>query len=394
MSLGLTLLGLLAIPALVALNGFFVAAEFALVAIRKTRVEELQQQGLRRARAVQIAHDHLDRTIAATQLGITMASIALGWVGEQTLASLLRPMFASWAFPWPGFSGHSVAVAVSFAGITFMHVIFGELMPKTIALQSPEATALLVSGPLNVFAKLSRPIIALMNGSATWLVRRLGYRPAGTEASVHSVQELKLLIEDTEEAGILDPEQADFVQNVFEMTEKTVRDCMVPFEKMAMLDLHATPEAILQAVREGAHTRMPVYEGSPENIVGIVNTKSLFYIFSLQGLVVLEDAVYPPIYLDPDETIDNALRLFRKSRRHMALVRDDKGKILGMLTLEDVLEEIVGDIEDEHDRPIPRGRRRKATANPKTAITTMPSSRGATSATTAGTGPDASPDHG
>jgi CBS domain containing-hemolysin-like protein len=193
-----------------------------------------------------------------------------------------------------------------------------------------------------------------MYGTANVLLRRLGYRSASGEAMVHSVEELLLLIEDTEEAGLIDAEQADLVENVFELSSKRVRDCMVPREKMAALELNTPPEKVLEAVRTGAHTRMPVYEGDPNNIVGIVNTKDLFYLFSLQGVVILHDALYPPLFLKPDETIGNALRLFRRVHRPMALVRDDDGVIRGLITLEDVLEEIVGDIEDEHDRPTPR----------------------------------------
>jgi CBS domain containing-hemolysin-like protein len=351
---GWTVLGLLSVPALVALNGFFVAAEFALVAVRKTRIEELVQQGVRRARAVEVAIDRLDRTIATTQLGITLASLALGWVGEPALARLVEPLFRALPGGWSAAATHSLAAVITFALITFMHVVFGELMPKAMALQSPDRTALWSAKALNAFARLTRPITLLMSGTSNWLLRHLGYRPATGEEAVHSVEELRLLIEDTEEAGILDADQADFVQNIFELSDKRVRDCMVPREKMAALERDTPPDKVLEAVRDGAHTRMPVYEKDLDNVVGIVNTKDLFYLFSLNGVVVLDDALYPATFLDPDETIANALRLFRRSRRPMALVRDDGGHILGLITLEDVVEEIVGDIEDEHDRPVPR----------------------------------------
>jgi CBS domain containing-hemolysin-like protein len=172
------------------------------------------------------------------------------------------------------------------------------------------------------------------------------------------VEELLLLIEDTEEAGILDADQADLLENVFRLTSKQVSHCMVPREKMATLELHSPPERVLEAVRTGAHTRMPVYDGELDHIVGIVNTKDLFYLFSLNGVVILQDALYPALFLKPDEPVGNALRLFKKVKRPMALVRDDDGKILGLITLEDVLEEIVGDIEDEHDQPQLRRRPR------------------------------------
>ena len=347
-------LGLLSIPLLVALNGLFVAAEFALVAVRKTRVEEMVRQGQQGAKAVEDATAHLDRSIAATQLGITLASIALGWVGEPALARLLEPMFRFLPDTWGTVATHSVAVGLAFLSITFLHVVFGELIPKTVALQKPDGTALWVAGPLVLFAKLTRPLIVLMNGTGNAILRLCGYRQASSNELAHSIDELSLLIEDTEAAGILGPAQAEFVQKVFRLSAKRVRDCMVPRGKMAVLELNSPPDMVLEAARRGAHTRMPVYEGELDNIVGIVNTKDLFYLFSLKGIVILEDALYPPLFLNPDEEVSNAFQLFRKARRPMALVRDEEGRIQGLITLEDVLEEIVGDIEDEHDRPTPK----------------------------------------
>lgn len=353
-----TSLSLLAIPALIALNGFFVAAEFSLVAVRKTRIEELIQQGARGAESVMAAISHLDRTIAATQLGITLASIALGMACEPALVRVIEPIFQELPGSLRFLAKHSVASFIAFGLITFLHVVFGELIPKSVALQESEQTSLWVARPLNVFAKLTRPVVGLMNGTGNMLLRWAGFEVASGEESVHSVEELLLLIEDVEEAGFLEPEEADIVENVFRLRNKKVSDCMVPREKMACLELHSSPESVLEAVRRGAHTRMPVFDGELDNIVGIVNTKDLFYLYSLQGVAVLEDAIYPPIFLAPDESISTALQLFRKSRKMMALVRDDSGKILGLITLEDILEEIVGDIEDEHDRPMRKGRSR------------------------------------
>jgi putative hemolysin len=344
-------LGLLSIPALVALNGFFVAAEFSLVAVRKTRVEELVAQGVKGAKAVAAATQRMDRTIAATQVGITLASIGLGWVSERFLADdVLEAVFSQ----LPVAVRHSVAVTLAFLLLTFMHVVFGELIPKTLSLQTPDRIALWLATPLNLFVKLTRPLILVINGSGNAIIRLFGYKPASSEDLVHSVDELVLLIEDTEEAGILDPEQADLAQNVFLLSKKRVRDCLVPREKMATLELSTPSERVLEAVRSGAHTRMPVYDRELDKIVGIVNTKDLFYLFSLRGVVVLEDALYPPLFLKPEESVANALRLFRKARRPMALVRDEAGKIHGLITLEDILEEIIGDIEDEHDYPVPK----------------------------------------
>jgi CBS domain containing-hemolysin-like protein len=359
---GLDVAEVLVIPALVALNGLFVAAEFALVAVRKTQIEELVRQGHAGAKTAEAAINRLDRSIAATQLGVTLASIGLGWMGEPALANLLQPLFQAIPGAWSAVATHSAATLVAFLAITFMHVAFGELIPKNVALQSPTRVALWLSTPLVMFARATRPLTLLVSGTSNLVLRLFGYKPARGEEMVHSVEELVLLIEDTEEAGVIEPDQAEFVQNVFRLSSKRVGDCLVPRDKMATLELSTPPDKVLEAVRRGAHTRMPVYEVTLDNIVGVVNTKDLFYLFSLKGVVVLQDALYPALYLRPDESMANALRLFRRSHKHMALVRDDQGKIHGLITLEDVLEEIVGDIEDEHDRPTPklvlrRGRR-------------------------------------
>lgn len=346
-----TFLGLMCVPLFVVLNGLFVAAEFALVAVRKTRVEELVQQGRKGAQSVAAAVTHLDRSIAATQLGITLASLALGWAGEPALAHLFEPLFEFLPAAWKATAVHSLSAAIAFLLITFLHVVFGELIPKTLALEKPDGVALWVAAPLNGFARVGRPLIQAMNGTGNAILRRCGFRPASGREMVHSIDELSLLIEDTEEAGILNETQADVVQQVFRLSGKRVRDCMVPRERMDTLELTDPPEQILEAVRRGAHTRMPVYEGALDNIVGIVNTKDLFHLFSLRGVVVLEDALYPPRFLKPDDDVAAALRAFLKAHRPMALVREANGRILGLITLEDILEEIVGEIEDEDDVP-------------------------------------------
>lgn len=350
----MNLLGLASIPALVALNAFFVAAEFSLVAVRRTRLERLMAHGAKGARFALSAVDHLDRTIAATQLGITLSSIGLGWVAEVSLANSLESLFRPLPDPWSWLARHSIAGSMAFILVTFLHVVFGELFPKTVALQTPDRVALWVARPLGWFAVVTRPLIVVMNGTGNLFVRLCGFR-ATPESMVHSVEELVLLIEDTEEAGILDADQAELVQNIFALSNKQVRDCMVPCDRMAAVELTTPLPKVLDLVRSGGHTRLPVYEGDVNNIVGIVNTKDLFFLLEQEKkLFVLEDAIYPPLFLRPEEEIGNALRLFRKAKRHMAVVRDDAGAILGLITLEDVLEQIIGAIEDEQDRPHPK----------------------------------------
>jgi CBS domain containing-hemolysin-like protein len=252
---------------------------------------------------------------------------------------------------WRLITSHGLATAVAFTLITFLHVILGELAPKAMALQRPDVVSLWVSQPLLWFARVMRPFIYVMNGMGNGVVRLLGFEPVSGHQMLHSVEELGLLIEETRRAGVLPRDQAEYVRNVFRLPAKKVRDCLVPLERMAALELNLSEEKILEAVRDGAHTRMPVYEGDIHNVVGIVNTKDLFHLFSLRGIVVLDDAMYPPMFIDPERPISEVLRAFRSARRPMAVVRDEQKKVLGLITLEDIIEEIVGEIEDEHDRP-------------------------------------------
>ncbi len=352
----MNLFGLLAIPALILFNALFVAVEYALVATRKTHVEEMVKNGVRGAKSVESAVANLDRSIAATQLAITLIAIALGAVGEPVLAQLVEPLFSFMPEGLRIVTKHSLATLVAVLLITVFQVILGEQVPKMTALQATDRIALWLSPPLNLFARFSLPVLKFMNVLSRWIIRRMGLKPFGPGEAIHTVDELRLIIEDTSEAGLIDSDQSVYLQNIFELTDKKVRECMLPREKMDAIEINTPSAKVLEIVRECGHTRLPVYEGTIDNIVGILNTKNLFYFFSLQNAIVLEDALYPATFLAPDESISNALRLFRKSRRPMAMVRDKDGHILGLITLEDILEEIVGELEDEHDAPVPKAR--------------------------------------
>ncbi len=334
---------------LVAMNGFFVAAEFSLVTVRWTRVEELVQQGRFGAVPVRTAIEKLDDSIAATQLGITISTLSLGWLGEPALAHLLHPLFVAIPGGWSEPITHGAAVAVAFLLITFLHVVLGELAPKAVALERADMVALVVAAPLLVFGRVFRPFIRLMNGAGNWVVRQMRLPPLTPGSQVHSPDEIDMLIEEGREAGVIQADEAKYARAVFELSDKKVRDVMVPRERVVVIARNAKPDDILETARMSAHTRMPVYDGEPENVVGIVNTKDLFHIFSLMNLVILEDAMYPALYVDPDQTLARALNLFRRERRQMAVVRGAEGRFLGIVTLEDIIEEIVGEIEDEHD---------------------------------------------
>ena len=343
------IVGLVSITLLVLLNGFFVAAEYSLVTVRWTRIEELI--GLRRlgALAAREAKEHLDSAIAAAQLGVTFASLGLGWMGEPSIAHLIEPFFQGLPGPLSLVVRHGLAVGIAFLFIAYLHVVLGELAPKAIALQRAEDVALWVAGPLLAFGRFFRPLTWAMKTSGRWVVRMLRLPPMPDSRIVHSVKELHMLIEETEEAGVMPADQASYVRNVFRLSDKRVKDVMIPRERVVTLSLAASEEEVLETARESAHTRMPVWEGKPDRIVGIVNTKDLFHLFSLKGLVILMDAMYPAIFVEPDQPVARLLGTFRREKRPMAVVRDAAGKFVGIVTLEDILEEIVGEIEDEHD---------------------------------------------
>ncbi len=346
--------GILAVLLLVALNAFFVAAEFALVTVRWTRVEELVAEGKFGAIAVRLAIENLNDAIAASQVGITLASLALGWIGEPAIAHLVEPLFRALPPIWGVALSHASALTIALLLITYLHVVLGEQAPKVVAIQRAEDVALLVAGPLLAFARVFRPFIRLIAGSTNWMVRLLRLPSQPAAQTVHSVEELSMLVEETQEAGVIPEDQATYLQNVFELSDKTVRDVMIPAEKVVTISLHASEEEVLATARETAHTRMPVWDATPDNVVGVVNTKDLFHLFSLRGLVILMDAMYPALFVDPAQPLARLLRQFRREKRQMAVVRDPAGKFLGIVTLEDILEEIVGEIEDEHDVGIAR----------------------------------------
>ncbi|MDH5566693.1 MAG: hemolysin family protein, partial [Myxococcales bacterium] len=314
----LSFFGLLAIFALVLVNAYFVATEFALVAVRRTQIELWVNEGRRGAVAAASAIDHLDDAIAATQLGITAASIGLGFVGEPVIARLIEPIFDRLELG-SMFAMHSVAIGIAFALITFVHVVVGELAPKAIALEHPGRVVLWCAGPLLLFGRFFRVVLWLMNGAGNALVRAVGVKPAGHHSSIHSPEELSLLVSEAREAGKIRPYAGRILGNVFRITRTRVRDVMVPLDEVLMIDRSVDPDELLDVLRGSGFTRLPVYEGTPDSIVGILHTKDLFHVYARERVVILNDAIRPATFIDPDLAVVDALRQFRRGRRHLAV---------------------------------------------------------------------------
>ena len=334
-------------------NGFFVAAEFALVGVRKSKIEELAQRSSR-AKAVLKALEHQDLIISATQLGVTVSSLSLGFIA----GSYFEPLIDSYIgdiLP-PGTAslfGGLIAIAIT----SYVQVVLGELVFKSIALQYPDNTALWVAKPLSFFTKLAYPVIKLFNGTA-WLVLKLfGVQPMSNLHNVHSEDELKLIISQSQKAGILEKHETEILSRAFDLPDTTVREIMTPRTELVILSISDSFKTILEQVHESGHSRFPVYEGIPDKIIGFIYSKDILQYFN-KALEHSKENDFNPdlrvILREPDfipETMkaDKLLEMFQSSKRQVAVVVTEFGGVAGLISLEDVLELLVGDIQDEYD---------------------------------------------
>jgi len=345
--------GLFSIPVFITLNAAFVAIEFALVSIRRTRVRELAMRGEKGARRLEHAVSNLDRYLAATQLGITLSSLGLGWLGEPAMARLLIGIFQRFAGPvLSAVAAHTLAFAVAFLGISFLHVVLGELVPRTIALRMTDPVALWMIRPLIWFERIFRPIIWFFARSGAVVVRLLGFKPSrGVTGQVHSVTELHILMDASEKAGVLDRQEKEMMHGVLSIGDMTVRQVMVPREDITSVRLSNPIEKIVQVALESGYSRLPVFDESGEEVVGIIHAKDLLSLYgeAERGLIVFQDLLRQPYFVRPDKRLLDVLRVFQAGEVHLALVQDEFGEVAGLLTLEDLLEEIVGEIRDEYD---------------------------------------------
>ena len=332
---------------LVLLNGFFVASEFAFVRIRSTSVEKLVEEGRPGADSLDVAVDSLDDYLAVTQLGITVSSLGLGWAGEPAVAALIEPVAASFL---PQSAVHLVAFALGFGFITFLHVVFGELVPKTLSIQRAEQVSLLVAPPMRFFYYIFLPGIIVFNGTANRVAALLGVEPASeTEEKLDESEVLRVLSR-SGEAGIIDEEEVRMIERVFDLDDKTVRSVMVPRPDVATLDAELTSEEMRRKVVEAGHTRYPVIEDG--NVVGFVDAKDVLRLYEEDTSdVTARDVAHEPLVLPETTRLDRALARFQGDGTQIAVVIDEWGSFEGVVTVEDVVEELVGSIYDRFDEP-------------------------------------------
>jgi CBS domain containing-hemolysin-like protein len=346
-SMAVAVSSMIAVLGLVALNAFFVAAEFSLVAARRSKLDEMIAQGDRAARTVQTALQHLDRYIAATQLGITIASLALGWIGEPVLAQMFDRVFRAIGLNPSPTAVHVAAVPVAFFILTFFHIVLGELAPKSIALTSPEKTARAVVRPLLVFSRVMSPFIWIFNGAANSLLRIFGVEPIN-DPEGHSPDEIRFLVMQAHARGTLDESDRAMLAGVLDFHEKKARDVMRPRTEVVALDIEATEEEVWEILRRERYSRYPVYRDSLDDVTGVFLAKDL-WLHSGDAPFNLADFVREPMYVPDSRPAERVLDDLRKTRAHMAVVLDEYGGTAGIVTMEDLVEEVVGDIADEYD---------------------------------------------
>jgi CBS domain containing-hemolysin-like protein len=345
------LLRLGAVALLVLANAVFVAAEFSLVAARRTRIEAMIRRGETKAKLVRRALGSLNRMISGTQLGITLASLGLGWIGEPAVADILRQVFARFGDTLSAVAAHGLATAVAFLAITFLHIVLGELTPKALSLLYPEAVASWLSGPLIVFTIATNPFIWVLNASANGVLRLLGAKAPSERERLHSPEELRMLVEQSTRAGAIDRDDARLLTGVFEFSEKNAREVMTPRTHMTALHASDTLAEAADRIAAAGRSRYPVYGESLDDIVGIVHAKDVLKALRRPGTAATLQALMRPVHLVPAaREVEDVLADMKLRHAHMVIVLDEFGGTAGLVTMEDLLEEIVGQIEDEYDR--------------------------------------------
>ena len=341
--------GLTVVLALVFANAFFVAAEFAIVAARKSRLEEMARDGDRKARLALRGVQSLDRVISATQLGITLASLGLGWIGEPTVARILEGLFTGLPATLARIANHTVAVAIAFTLISVLHIILGELLPKAIALLHAEVVASWLAAPLIGFAWVMHYPIAVLRLSARTLLRLLGMKPLSEHETLHSPEEIRILVEQSGESGSLEASDARLLEGVFEFSEKSAEEVMTPRTDMSTMADDLSIAAAADVVAEAGRSRYPVYHESLDEIIGVVHAKDVLRALRSGSANTVKEIIRPPLFVPGTREVEDVLADMKRLKTHLAVVLDEYGGTAGLVTMEDLLEEIVGEIYDEHD---------------------------------------------
>ena len=338
---------------IVLVNAYFVAAEFSLVSVRKTRLETKASEGSKGAQAALRLLEDPTLFISAVQLGVTLASLALGWVGEPTVAKIIEPLAAKIASEGSlAYVVHITAIIISFAFVSFLHIVLGELVPKMFALEKAESFAIIASRPLEIFAKVFAPLLWVFNKVGGGIARLIGLKASLEESAVYTEDEIRQLVKLSQESGHLNEEEQRLIDKVFEFSETTVREAMVPRTAIVAIPYTSTLEEIAKAFRQHGYSRLPVFRGSLDDIAGFIHSKDLMPFLLRPKLFKIEKVLQKATYVVDTARLEDVLRQMQRAKFHFGFVVDEHGGVEGIITLEDLLEEIVGDISDEHDEEV------------------------------------------
>ncbi|VFA40900.1 hemolysin family protein [Chryseobacterium indologenes] len=337
---------------LVLLNGFFVAAEFSIVKVRYSQIQLKAAEGDSMAKQAEHIIKHLDEYLSATQLGITLASLALGWVGESALHHIVENIFHSLNFEMSQATITSVSLIISFVLITIMHIVFGELIPKSIAIRKSEATTMATAVPLRIFYTIFKPFIWLMNSMSNGFLRLIKIHPA-SEQEIHSTEELQLLVKQSADSGEIEEENYEIIKNAFDFTDHSAKQIMVPRQNITSIDFEEDVNDIINKIMDSGYSRIPVYLDSIDNVIGIFYTKEIIREFVKRKGDLdhedLKDLMRDAFFVVESKKVSDLLKTFQLKKQHIAIVIDEFGGTEGIITLEDILEELVGEIQDEED---------------------------------------------
>lgn len=337
---------------LVVLNGFFVAAEFSIVKVRYSQIQIKAAEGNAMAKQAEHLIKHLDEYLSATQLGITLASLALGWVGESAMHHVIEKTLHYFSIALVDSTITTISLVISFLLITIMHIVFGELIPKSIAIRKSEQTAMLIAMPLRLFYTVFKPFIWSMNQMSNGFLRLVKIHPA-SDQEIHSTEELQLLVKQSADSGAIEEENYEIIKNAFDFTDHSAKQIMIPRQNISSIDIDEPIENIINIIMDGGYSRLPVYENSIDNIIGIFYAKEIIREYVKRKGAInhedLKDLMRDPFFVVGSKKISDLLKVFQQKKQHLAVVIDEFGGTEGIVTLEDILEELVGEIQDEED---------------------------------------------
>lgn len=332
-------------------NAFFVAAEFAIVKVRISQLRVRIKAGSKLAKLAESIVQNLDSYLSATQLGITLSSLGLGWIGEPVVAQLIHSLMELFNLNIAPETAHSIALPVAFGLISFLHIVFGELAPKSLAILYPENVTLSLSIPLRILHFIFKPFIYILNGAANMVLKVVGLEPP-KEGEIHSSDEIRLILEESSKSGAIEEAEHELIENIFDFADTPVKQIMIPRNNIEAVEKHSTADEICEMIIEKGYSRIPVYDKDIDNIVGIIHGKDLLTLIKNPTLIILDDIIRKPFFVNENERIQDVLKRMQKIHIQVAIVYNEFGGTAGLISIENILEEIVGEIQDEHDEEV------------------------------------------